>query len=331
MKLIEDIYTPRNLYELITPNYSDILEQINQHIKMNQMNLLCIGSTNTFKQIAMKLIIKEYYEYYLLDKKNENKNIDFFNDSEYVLFIDTFTDITFSNSINELNTFCRSTKSYKKCVFIDNFDIINESNQQYFKTLIDSSPNIFFLFGCENTTKINEIIQTRTTPIFFEDFTNNEYKILIERIIKGENIYIKNINILLEYSNLTIYYIFNLFNKLKILDLDKIEDITPYITLLENSILNDYIETVKTGDIKKSTQLLFGLYEKGYSLLDIYHFIYEYIKINKNIRGISYLFIEKICYYIEHIYNGYDNKLMLLFFTTELVEVYEKRDRKYYP
>lgn len=324
MKLIEEIYTPKILNELISPNCEELIDQIRDHIKIDNMNLLCIGSTNTFKLVAMKLIIKEYYEYYL------KINNEFYNNPEYVLMIDSFTDITFSNTINELNTFCKSTTNYRKCVFIDNFDIINESNQQYFKLLIDSSPNIFFLFGCENTTKINEIIQTRTTPIFFEDFTMNEYKILIERILKGEQIYIKNINILFEYSNLTIYYIFNLFNKLKILDLIEIEDITPYITLLENSVLNDYIETVKLGDIKKATQLLFSLYEKGYSLLDIYHFIYEYIKINKKIRGISYLFIEKICYYIEHIYNGYDNKLMLLFFTTELVEVYEKRDKKYY-
>lgn len=326
MKLIEEIYTPKCLNELISPNCDVLLKQIREHIEMNKMNLLCIGSTNTFKLIAMQLILREYYHRYLPSKQN----IDFFNNDDYTLIIDSFTDITFSNTINELKTFCKSTTNYKKCVFIDNFDIINESNQQYFKTLMDNSPNIFFLFGCENTTKINEIIQTRTTPIYFEDLTIIEYKELIQRIIDGENITIHNMNVLFEYSNLTIYYIFNLFNKLKILDITCVNDITPYVTLLENSVLNNYIEIIKSGDIKTATQLLFGLYEKGYSLLDIYHFIYEYIKSNRNIRGISYLFIEKICYYIEHIYNGYDNKLMLLFFTTDLVEVYKKRDKKYY-
>jgi hypothetical protein len=324
MKLIEELYNPKNLKEIITPNHDEFIRKINEHIESDHMNLLCIGSTNTFKLVAMQLILKEYYLYH-------NIRIDDINNSEYILVIDSFTDITFSNSINELKTFCKSTNNYKKCVFIDNFDIINESNQQYFKKLIDYSTNVFFLFGCENTTKINEIIQTRTTPIFFEDLTNNEYKILIQRIIDGEKIKIDNINVLFDFSNLTIYYIFNLFNKLKILNLTNVSDITPYITLLENSILNNYIDTIKKGDIKKATQLLFGLYEKGYSLLDIYYFIYEYIKSNRDIRGISYLFIEKICYYIEHIYNGYDNKLMLLFFTTDLVEVYSKRDRKYYP
>ncbi len=319
MKLIEEIYTPKTLDEIITPKYEELLGQIREHINSDRMNLLCIGSTNTYKLIAMQLMLKEYYS--LLKIQNYN---------EYVLVIDSFTDITFSNTINELKTFCKSTATYKKYVFIDNFDIINESNQQYFKTLIDQSPNIFFLFGCENTTKINEIIQTRTTPIYFEDLTLGEYKQLIERIVNGENFKIKNIDVLFEYSNLTIYYIYNLFNKLKILDLKEIDDITPYITLLENSVLNNYVDKVKKGDIKEGTKLLFGLYEKGYSLLDIYHFIYEYIKTNQTIRGISYLFIEKICYYIEHIYNGYDNKLMLLFFTTDLVEIYKNRDQNYY-
>ncbi len=319
MKLIEEIYTPKCFEELISPNCEELVDQIREHIRKDRMNLLCIGSTNTFKLVAMQLILKEYYS--LL-------NIEHYND--YVLAIDSFTDITFSNTINELKTFCKSTANHKKCVFIDNFDIINESNQQYFKTLIDHSPNIFFLFGCENTTKINEIIQTRTTPIFFEDLTQKEYKQLIERIIIGEGFLIKNIDILFHYSNLTIYYIFNLFNKLNILNLKEMDDISPHITLLENSVLNHYIEQVKSGEIKEATALLFGLYEKGYSLLDIYHFIYEYIKTNRSIRGISYLFIEKICYYIEHIYDGYDNKLMLLFFTTDLVEVYKKKDSKYY-
>ncbi len=319
MKLIEEIYNPTCFEELISPNCEEIVEQIREHIRTDKMNLLCIGSTNTFKLVAMQLILREYYTSLNVSKYDE-----------YVLSIDSFTDITFSNTINELNTFCKSTSPYKKCVFIDNFDIINESNQQYFKKLIDNSPNIFFLFGCENTTKINEIIQTRTTPIYFEDLTIREYKQLVNRIMEGEKFTIKNIDILFEYYNLTIYYIFNLFNKLKILDLKEINDISPHITLLENSVLDNYITILKTGDIKEATKLLFGLYEKGYSLLDIYHFIYEYIKTNREIRGISYLFIEQICYYIEHIYNGYDNKLMLLFFTTDLIEVYKNRDRKYY-
>jgi hypothetical protein len=206
---------------------------------------------------------------------------------------------------------------------IENFDIIHENNQQYLKELMDESPKILFLFGCENTTKINEIIQTRMIPLYFEPLTSVEYILLMDRICIGENIVIKNKEVLLEYPNLTIYYLYNLFNKLILLDLKIVEDIAPYITLLDTRILEIFFDSLAKEDVKEATLILFGLYEKGYSLLDIYYFIYEFLKINKKRRGISYLYIEKICFYIQHIYDGYDTKVMLLFLTNELFSIYK--------
>jgi hypothetical protein len=107
------------------------------------------------------------------------------------------------------------------------------------------------------------------------------------------------------------------------LGLTEVDDITPYITLLDTRILEQFFDTIEQEDIQESTLILFGLYEKGYSLLDIYYFIYEYLKINKKRRGISYLYIEKICFYIQHIYDGYDTKVMLLFLTNELFSIYK--------
>ena len=62
--------------------------------------------------------------------------------------------------------------------------------------------------------------------------------------------------------------------------------------------------------------MLFTLYDKGYSLIDIYHFMYEYIKITNHPN--KYVIIEKLCYYIQYVYEGFDNKIMLVFFTNEL-------------
>ena len=135
---------------------------------------------------------------------------------------------------------------------------------------------------------------------------------------------------LLSHSNLSVYYIFNLFNKLILLGLKNISDISPHIVLFDNEILDKYFELVHEEYIKEATFKLFELYEKGYSLLDIYHFIYEYLKGCSKLRGISYLYIQKICYYINNIYEGYDNKLMLLFFTNELSILYKNRNISIY-
>lgn len=314
---MEDKYMPQKLTDILSPNSSELIKTLKQHIHQNDMNLLFIGSMYTFKNQTMKLILNEYYG------KDSFK--------EYVMFIDCFTDITFSGAINELKTFCKSNSKIKKCVYIDNFDIINEMNQQYFKVLMENYSNhVFFLFGCENTSKINEIIQTRMTPIYFEDLTKNEYRILIERISKGENIIIDNLDLLLECSHLSVYFIYNLFNKFNLLDLRHISDVQPYIIMLDNQVLDQYFNLVHLDQVKEGSHKLFELYEKGYSLLDIYQFIYEYLKGCQRLRGISYLYIEKICYYINNIYEGYDNKLMLLFFTNELCIIYKNRDISIY-
>ena len=304
---MEEKYGPKTLEEIISPKSKELLSQLSYLLK-EQKNILFIGSNNTFKSVAMKLAMEEYYDG---------------NPKDSVLIIDTFKDLSFyNNEHNELRNFCRcSTK--KKCVMIENFDIIHENNQQYLKELMDESPKILFLFGCENTTKINEIIQTRVVPLYFEPLTSVEYSLLIHRMSEGEGIRIKNIDVLLEFPNLTIYYIYNMFNKLILLGLNEVEDITPYITLLDTRILENFFETLAKEEIKEATLILFGLYEKGYSLLDIYYFIYEYLKINKKRRGVSYLYIEKICFYIQHIYDGYDTKVMLLFLTNELFSIYK--------
>jgi len=313
MKLIEEKYSPQCLEDIISPNSKCLLEQL-MKLLQEQKNILFIGSNNTYKSVAMRLALREYY-----GGPHEDS----------VLFIDTFKDLSFyNNENNELRTFCRcSTK--KKCVFIENFDIIHENNQKYLKEIMDESPHTLFLFGCENTTKINEIIQTRIFPIYFEPLTKVEYRILIERISHGENIRIQNMEVLIDYSNLTIYYIYNLFNKLILLGLNEIEDITPYITLLDNRILENFFTILAREEIKEATQILFGLYESGYSLLDIYYFMYEYLKSNKQRRGISYLYIEKICFFIQYIYDGYDNKVMLLLLTNELFGIYKNRPTLY--
>jgi len=317
MKLIEEIYIPKTLDQIIVPNPKEFMENIGFSIENNK-NVLFIGSISTFKIHAMKLYIKEFYS---------KKNCEHYN--EFVLTIDPFKEIAFCNETNELKTFCKTSTIFPKCVFIDNFDIISENNQQYFKNLMDSSLNVFFLFGCENTTKINEIIQTRMTPIYFMDLTVKEYRILVTQIMEGENITIKNVDEILNYSNLTIYSIYNLFNKFKLLELTHVEDILPYITLIDNTILDKYFDFVSKDNLKKATDQLFSLYDTGYSLLDIYHFLYDYLRNKKELRGVSYLYIKKICYYIQYIYNGYDNKIMILFFTNELLGIYKNKGELY--
>jgi DNA polymerase III delta prime subunit len=310
MALIEHNYLPKELNEIIMPNKEEIINRINLHLENDEMNLLLIGSQLTFKTNAIPLIVKEYY-----------KRLHLTNYTQYILQIDCFNDINLSNTNNDIKIFCKIITQYKKFLIIDNFDIINESNQQYLKIIMDTCKNTFFIFGCENTNKINDIIQTRMTPIYFEDLNTSNYRELIQNISTKEKINF-DINELLKYTNITPYFIFNLFNKLKLLGKTEIDDINIYINLINISIMDNYTQLIIKNNIKDATYILFNLFDKGYSLLDIYNFLYEYYKVSH--YEYKYKYIEQLCKYIQYIYDGFDNKIMLLFFTNELVDIYNK-------
>ena len=301
---MEEKYRPQSLEELISPDREQLMDQLASLIEQ-QKNILFIGPNHTFKSVAMNLVLQD-------------------RPKEAILAIDTFSELSFyNNPQNELRNFCKcSTK--RKCVLIENFDIIHENNQQYLKEIMEECPKIWFLLGCENTSKIHEIIQTRVTPLYFKPFTKIEYKQLIDRMCQGEEVQIHNPDVLLAYPNLTIYYLYNLFNKFALLGVTDVSDVTPYITLMDTRILTHFFDTMEKEQLVEAAQVLFGLYESGYSLLDIYYFMYEYLKTSPR-REVRYLYIEKICFYIQYIYDGYDNKLALLFLTNELFRIYKSK------
>jgi hypothetical protein len=307
MYLIEHKYLPNTLDEMIIPNKAQLLNEIKGHITNNKMNLLIIGNYTTLKIKFIELIVKEYYKTY-----------NNYNYSDYILNIDCFNDINLSNEINELKTFCKTIKPYKKFVIIDNFEIITETNQQYIKSIIDNT-DTFFICGCDNTSKVNEIIQTRMTPIMLQEYEISEYKQLIEHIMIHENITF-NMDDLLQYNNLSPYLIFNLFNKLKLLNLKEVSNILDYVNILDYKLFDTYTSHIINNDVKQATDVLFKLYDNGMSLLDIYNFLYEYYKLITDTY--KYKFMEQLCKYIKYIYDGHYNKIMLLFFTNDIIYIY---------
>ena len=310
MNLIEYKYLPKKLNDIIIPNKKEIINTVYSQIKLKNLNLLIIGSHYTLKSNLITLIVNEYYN-----------NLNVYNYTDYVLNIDCFNDINLSNEINDIKTFCKTIKNYKKFLIIDNFDIITETNQQYIKHLIDNNIDTYFIFGCENTNKVNEIIQTRMVPIMINEFGYEEYNKLIDNIMVNENIYI-NKEDLLKYQNLTPYIIFNLFNKFKLLKMSKIDNILEHIHIIDNKVFDQYTQYIIEDKVKLATDVLFNLYDKGMSLLDIYCFLYEYYKTLT--ESYKYKFIEQICKYIKYIYDGYDNKIMLLFYSNDIINIYKQ-------
>ena len=298
---MEELYLPRSFDELISPSCEKVVQQLKICRQKNQ-SILCMGSINTFKREMLKQYASQFSHLYE---------------------INVFNDLSSQLDLTELKTFCKTVSSKSKVVLIEHFDMLSEIIQSYMKIIMEEFPNVVFAFGAESTKKIIESIQTRTVPIYFEEWTTVEYRQLVDRILVLEGMEVGSLDTLFSLPSLSIYFIFNLFHKLNILQVKKVDHLTPYLHIHDPRQLDLFFECIGKEDLKAAVQVLFLEYEKGYSLLDIYHFLYEYLKISKKWKGLNYLYIEKLCSYIQQIYEGNDHKLMLLFLTNEFLCIFK--------
>lgn len=304
---MEELYLPRSFDELISPSCEKVVQQLKTCRQKNQ-SILCMGSINTFKREMLKQYVSQFSHLYE---------------------INVFNDLSSQLDLTELKTFCKTVSSKSKVVLIEHFDMLSEIIQSYMKIIMEDFPNVVFAFGAESTKKIIESIQTRTVPIYFEEWTTAEYRQLVDRILVVEGMEVGSLESLFALPSLSIYFIFNLFHKLNILQVKKVEHLTPYLHIHDPRQLDLFFECIGKEDLKAAVQVLFLEYEKGYSLLDIYHFLYEYLKISKKWKGLNYLYIEKLCSYIQQIYEGNDHKLMLLFLTNEFLCIFKNSESMY--
>jgi hypothetical protein len=298
---MEERYSPRSFDELISPSRENVIQQLKACKKANQ-SILCMGSINTFKREMLKQYVSHFAQMYE---------------------INVFNDLSSQMDLTDLKTFCKTVSSKSKVVLIEHFDMLSEIIQSYLKILMEEFPHVVFALGAESTKKIIESIQTRTIPIYFEEWTTTEYMQLVDRILQQEGMVIHSLDALFSLPSLSIYFIFNLFHKLRILQVTELDHLTPYLHLHDPRQLDLFFDCIGKEDLKAAVQVLFLEYEKGYSLLDIYHFLYEYLKVSKKWKGLNYLYIEKLCSYIQQIYEGNDHKLMLLFLANEFLCIFK--------
>jgi hypothetical protein len=298
---MEERYSPRSFDELISPSRENVIQQLKACKKANQ-SILCMGSINTFKREMLKQYVSHFAQMYE---------------------INVFNDLSSQMDLTDLKTFCKTVSSKSKVVLIEHFDMLSEIIQSYLKILMEEFPHVVFALGAESTKKIIESIQTRTIPIYFEEWTTTEYRQLVDRILQQEGMVIHSLDALFSLPSLSIYFIFNLFHKLRILQVTELDHLTPYLHLHDPRQLDLFFDCIGKEDLKAAVQVLFLEYEKGYSLLDIYHFLYEYLKVSKKWKGLNYLYIEKLCSYIQQIYEGNDHKLMLLFLANEFLCIFK--------
>jgi DNA polymerase III delta prime subunit len=302
-KLFIDKFQPMYFKDFEIDN--KIIDILNILIGMNNLNILLIGDMASGKTSLLNAIIKEYYA-------GSNQ----INYDENVLYINSLKEQGINYYRSDVKTFCQtcsSVKNRKKIVVLDDIDIINEQSQQVFRNCIDKfSHNVHFISSCSNTQKVIESLQSRFTIIKIEPLKRENLRKILLKIKNSENIEIdsKAEEFILDISNSAAKILLNYMEKFKLLN-EKItyELAVQLCTNISFLTFEEYNILLRNNKLDEAIKLIYQIYDKGYSVMDILDSYFLFIKNTKNItEEQKYHIIPFICKYITIFHNIHEDE-----------------------
>ena len=321
-QLLIQKYQPKNFQQLEYESDIDMTNILKTLINMNNLNILFIGDIGSGKTTHINCIINEYYS-------NLTSEISYMQIHENILHINSLKEQGINYYRNEVKIFCQTSSSIqgkKKFVVLDDIDLISEQSQQAFRNCIDKySHNVHFIASCCNTQKVIESLQSRLIIMKIRPLTSINLNNILEKICLKENIVITNeskqfiINICNNSPKLLIGYL----EKFKLLEQNiDIELANKICTNISFTVFNNYTNFILNQNLKEAIYILYDLYDKGYSVMDILDNYFLYIK-NTNLLNeeLKYRFIPILCKYIAVFHNIHEDEIELALFTNNLITI----------
>ena len=297
-----------------------IIEILKTLISMDNLNILLIGDMSSGKTSLLNAIMKEYYA------GSSQKDYE-----ENVLYINSLKEQGINYYRSDVKTFCQtcsSVKNKKKIVVLDDIDIINEQSQQVFRNCIDKfSHNVHFISSCSNTQKVIESLQSRFIIIKINPLKRENLHKIILKIKNSENIEIdiEAEDFILDISNSVAKILLNYMEKFKLLN-QKItyELAVKLCTNISFITFEEYNTLLKNNKLNEAIKLIYQIYDKGYSVMDILDSYFLFIKNTKNItEEQKYNLIPFICKYITIFHNIHEDEIELALFTNNLIKIFK--------
>jgi DNA polymerase III delta prime subunit len=296
----------------------EIIKILKALVTMESLNILLIGAIASGKTSLLNTLIREYYHDYSPKDYEEN-----------VLYINSLKEQGINYYRTDVKTFCQTCsniKNKKKIVVLDDIDLINEQSQQVFRNCIDKySHNVHFISSCSNIQKVIESIQSRLTIIKIIPLKRENLYEIINKIKTNENIVIDKEaeDFIINISNNTVKILINYMEKFKLLN----ENITLKlaVSLCSNIsffLFEEYTLLIKNSKLKEAIDLIYEIYDKGYSVMDILDNYFLFIK-NTNIlnEDQKYNIVPFICKYISIFHNIHEDEIELALFTNNLMKI----------
>lgn len=293
---------------------SEIVNILTTLINMNNLNILFIGDIGSGKTSFLNATITEYYK--------TNKSI--YN--ENILYINSLKEQGINYYRNDVKTFCQSCSSIpgkKKIVVLDDIDLINEQSQQVFRNCIDKYiHNVHFIASCTNSQKVIESLQSRLIIIKIKPLTKNNLKIIMNKIICKENLSVSedSQNFILNICNNNAKVLISYMEKFKLLGQHIDEQLAINLcTNISFTLFNEYTCLLKNGNLKQAITLLYSVYDRGYSVMDILDNYFLFVKFtNQLTENQKYEAIPLLCKYITIFNNIHEDDIELALFSNNL-------------
>jgi DNA polymerase III delta prime subunit len=278
-----------------------------------------MGGMASGKTSLLNALIREYYRGYNSKEYNEN-----------VMYINNLKEQGIGFYRNEVKTFsqtCSKIKNKKKMIILDDIDLINEQSQQCFRNCIDKySKNVHFISSCTNIQKVIESIQSRLTIIKIHYLKKENLFKIMQKIKESENIMIEPAaeELVINISNHTVKVLINYMEKFKLLNQPITYELAMKLcTNISFLLFEEYTQLVKSQKRKESIALIFDIYDKGYSVMDILDNYFLFVKTTDCLNeDEKYQIIPYLCKYITIFNNIHEDEIELALFTNNLITMF---------
>ena len=303
----------------------EMVSILNTLISMNNLNILFIGDIGSGKTAFLNAVIREYYTGLEPSQYEEN-----------ILHINSLKEQGINYYRTDVKTFCQtcsSVKSKKKIIVLDDIDFINEQSQQVFRNCIDKySHNVHFISSCSNSQKVIESLQSRLIIIKIKPLQRENLVKIMHKIKQLECIEITDDaeNFILNVCNNTAKILINYMEKFKLLNEPiTLELATNVCTNISFFTFEEYTQLLKNGDLPGAINLLYSIYDKGYSVMDILDNYFVFIKITTRLtEEQKYNIIPFICKSITVFHNIHEDEIELALFSNNLHKILVEHTNK---
>lgn len=261
-KLLVEKWRPQTFGDLIFDNKTLILNNIKKPLSVPSF-IFYSKHPGTGKTTTAKLVVKELDCDALFINSSDERGIDIIRD--------------------KITSFARAMSSnpaVKRCIFMDEFDSCTKVAQDSLRaTMEEFSDNCFFIFACNDVSKIIDPIKSRCVLICFEKPNKPDITQRIEFICEQEGVKAtdKEVNDLIEH------YYPDMRSMIKAIQSAKIDNKS--ITI-NQSDYNVFLNALKTNNV----EVMFNMsYSGDFDVMAFNKWLFSHFFQNMNTYGINKL------------------------------------------